>query len=48
VVTVGAGGAIVLASDPNDEYEEMLLKFGAVLGAIGPDRVGAPSIGWNA
>ncbi|PWV55045.1 aminodeoxychorismate synthase component I [Nocardiopsis sp. L17-MgMaSL7] len=25
-VTVGAGGAIVLDSDPEDEYEEMLLK----------------------
>jgi para-aminobenzoate synthetase len=25
-VTVGAGGAIVLGSDPEDEYEEMLLK----------------------
>lgn len=27
-VTVGAGGAIVLDSDPEDEYEEMLLKAG--------------------
>jgi para-aminobenzoate synthetase len=47
VVTVGAGGAIVLASDPVDEYEEMLLKFGAVLGALSPDRVVASSLGWK-
>jgi para-aminobenzoate synthetase len=31
VVLVGAGGAIVLDSDPVDEYEEMLLKARAVL-----------------
>jgi para-aminobenzoate synthetase len=33
--TVGAGGAIVLDSDPVAEYEEMLLKLHAVLGAVG-------------
>ncbi len=30
-LTVGAGGAIVLDSDPEDEYEEMLLKARATL-----------------
>jgi para-aminobenzoate synthetase len=30
---VGAGGAIVLDSDPTDEYEEMLLKAAATLRA---------------
>lgn len=25
-LTIGAGGAIVLASDPHQEYQEMLLK----------------------
>jgi para-aminobenzoate synthetase len=32
--TVGAGGAIVLDSDPEREYEEMLLKASAALRAI--------------
>jgi para-aminobenzoate synthetase len=32
--TVGAGGAIVLDSDPEREYEEMLLKAAAPLRAI--------------
>jgi para-aminobenzoate synthetase len=32
--TVGAGGAIVLGSDPEHEYEEMLLKAAAPLRAI--------------
>lgn len=35
-VTVGAGGAITVASDPVDEYEEMLLKAAPVLQAVGP------------
>ncbi|HEU5251702.1 MAG TPA: aminodeoxychorismate synthase component I [Solirubrobacterales bacterium] len=34
--TVGAGGAIVLDSDPGREYEEMLLKAAAALRAIDP------------
>lgn len=33
-VTIGAGGAIVLQSDPEEEYEEMRLKASALLGAI--------------
>jgi para-aminobenzoate synthetase len=32
--TIGAGGAIVLQSDPEREYEEMLLKAAAALRAI--------------
>ncbi len=36
--TVGAGGAIVLDSDPEREYEEMLLKAAAPLRAFGPGR----------
>ncbi len=35
-VTIGAGGAIVLRSDPESEYEEMLLKAAAALRAIDP------------
>jgi len=34
--TVGAGGAIVLDSDPGREYEEMLLKAAAPLRAVDP------------
>ncbi|HEU4707570.1 MAG TPA: aminodeoxychorismate synthase component I [Solirubrobacterales bacterium] len=34
--TIGAGGAVVLASDPEREYEEMLLKAAAPLRAIDP------------
>jgi len=34
--TVGAGGAIVLDSDPECEYEEMLLKAAAPLRAVDP------------
>jgi para-aminobenzoate synthetase len=33
-VTVGAGGAIVLASDPQAEYDEMILKALAPLRAL--------------
>jgi para-aminobenzoate synthetase len=35
--TIGAGGAVVLQSDPEHEYEEMLLKAAAPLRAIDPD-----------
>jgi len=35
--TVGAGGAIVLDSDPGREYEEMLLKAAAPLRAVDPE-----------
>jgi para-aminobenzoate synthetase len=35
--TVGAGGAIVLDSDPEREYEEMLLKAAAPLRAFAPE-----------
>jgi len=34
--TVGAGGAVVLQSDPEREYEEMLLKAAAALRGIDP------------
>jgi len=34
--TIGAGGAIVLQSDPEREFEEMLLKAAAALRAIDP------------
>ncbi len=34
--TVGAGGAIVVDSDPDDEFEEMLLKARAPIAAIDP------------
>jgi para-aminobenzoate synthetase len=34
--TIGAGGAIVTQSDPEDEYDEMLLKAAAPLRAIDP------------
>ena len=35
---VGAGGAIVALSDPDEEYEEMLLKARAAAGALGYSR----------
>jgi para-aminobenzoate synthetase len=35
--TIGAGGAVVLQSHPEREYEEMLLKAAAPLRAIEPD-----------
>jgi len=34
---IGAGGAIVIQSDPEDEYEEMLLKAAAPMRAFDPD-----------
>ena len=35
--TIGAGGAIVMQSEPGDEFEEMLLKAGASMRAIDPE-----------
>ena len=34
-ISIGAGGAIVVQSDPVGEYEEMRLKAQALMGAIG-------------
>ena len=36
---IGAGGAIVMASSPDDEYEEMLLKVFPLLRPLGYDSV---------
>jgi aminodeoxychorismate synthase component I len=36
LLTVGAGGAIVLDSDPEEEYDEMLLKAAVPLRALSP------------
>jgi para-aminobenzoate synthetase len=33
---IGAGGAVVLDSDPEDEYAEMLLKAAATIRAVAP------------
>jgi para-aminobenzoate synthetase len=44
--TIGAGGAIVLQSDPEREFEEMLLKAAAPLRAIDP-RADLASISLN-
>lgn len=47
-VTIGAGGGIVMDSDPAEEYDESLLKAGNLLRALGlgpgepGDAVGAP------
>jgi para-aminobenzoate synthetase len=38
-LTVGAGGAIVLDSDPAGEYEEMMLKASAPLRAYAPKEI---------
>jgi para-aminobenzoate synthetase len=42
--TVGAGGAIVVQSDPAAEYEEMLLKAAAPLRAVDPGAEAAISL----
>jgi para-aminobenzoate synthetase len=42
--TIGAGGAIVVESDPAAEYEEMLLKAAAPLRAIDPGAGSAISL----
>jgi len=36
VATIGIGGAIVMQSDPEEEYEETLLKARAPMAAIDP------------
>lgn len=35
VVSIGSGGAVILDSDPNDEYDEMLLKAKALVRVFG-------------
>ncbi len=42
-VTVGAGGAIVLASDPQAEYDEMILKALAPLRALSTHTAATPA-----
>jgi para-aminobenzoate synthetase len=42
VASIGAGGAIVLQSDPEEEFGEMLLKAAAPLRAIDPEAGLAP------
>jgi para-aminobenzoate synthetase len=51
-LSLGAGGAIVAASHPGAEHDEMLLKARAVLAAVGgtlepaaPDRVRTVPVG---
>jgi para-aminobenzoate synthetase len=44
LMSIGAGGAIVVQSDPEAEYEEMRLKARALLAAIGKcDGTGGPA-----
>lgn len=48
-LTIGAGGAIVLDSDPYAEYDEMLLKAEATLRALPPvTRATSPGAGGSA
>ena len=46
-VTVGAGGAILLASDPQAEYDEMILKALAPLRALCSHTVSSCSHSWR-
>ncbi|MFD3430809.1 aminodeoxychorismate synthase component I [Nocardia fluminea] len=41
-LTIGTGGAIVLDSDPDDEFDEILVKAAASLRAVAPEEVGQP------
>ena len=41
-LTIGAGGAIVIDSDAEEEYAEMLVKASASLRAVNPSDLLAP------
>lgn len=43
--TIGAGGAIVMQSDPEDEFDELLLKARAPMAAIAEAVTGSDSPG---
>ncbi len=45
VTTIGAGGAIVTQSDPEQEFEEILLKARAPMSAIAEATTGSPARG---
>jgi para-aminobenzoate synthetase len=43
-LSIGAGGAIVAGSDPEEELEEMLLKARALIEAVGGRLIGAETV----
>jgi para-aminobenzoate synthetase len=47
--TIGAGGAIVMQSDPEEEFEEILLKARAPMAAIAETVTGSgePDVAWS-